>query len=316
MSEGDQMAQPIDTENYETIRYDMPAERVARITLSRVAQRNAQNKRMLYELNSAFDRAIADNDVRVVVLAADGPHFSSGHDMADTAKVTEFPQVNVAGPFLNEGQLGFMAVEEEIYLGMCWRWRNLPKPTIAQVHGKVIAGGCMLVWPCDLVICSDDATFSDPVVAFGVNGVEYFAHPWELGIRKAKEMLFTGDALTAAECKELGMVNHVVSRAELEPFTLAMAEKIAQRPMMGLKLAKMSCNQAQDAQGFYNALQAAFSLQHLGHSHNQQVFGMAADPAGAGIIRAMNRPVGAMCDAPSTWRASTWAMDCRSRSCA
>jgi enoyl-CoA hydratase len=276
--------------DFETILYDEPVERVARITLNRVESRNAQNKQMLYELNAAFDRAIADDGVRVVVLAANGPHFSSGHDLADRSRIKDFDQVNVAGPFIDEGQLGMMAVEEEVYLGMCWRWRNLPKPTVAQVHGKVIAGGCMLVWPCDIVVCSTDATFSDPVVAFGVNGVEYFAHPWELGPRKAKEMLFTGEALTAQECKELGMVNHVVERDDLERVTLELAAKIAARPMMGLKLAKMSVNQAVDAQGFWTALQAAFSLQHLGHSHNQQAYGMPVDPSGAEVIRAMNRP--------------------------
>jgi enoyl-CoA hydratase len=107
--------------DFETILYDEPVERVARITLNRVEARNAQNKQMLYELNAAFDRAIADDGVRVVVLAANGPHFSSGHDLADRSKIGDFSQVNLAGTFAGEGQLGMMAVEEEIYLGMCWR---------------------------------------------------------------------------------------------------------------------------------------------------------------------------------------------------
>ena len=113
------------------------------------------------------------------------PHFSSGHDLRDRASMSEFQHVSTWGGFDNKGAEGRQAVEEEIYLGMCWRWRNLPKPTIAEVQGKVIAGGLMLVWVCDLIVASDDATFSDPVVAFGVNGVEYFGHPWELGVRKA-----------------------------------------------------------------------------------------------------------------------------------
>ena len=276
-------------DDYDTILYDLPCDGVARITLNRVEVRNAQNKAMTYELNAAFDRAVADPSIKVIVLAANGPHFSAGHDLADRSKMSDFDPVNVTGPFSGEGQLGPMAIEEEVYLGMCWRWRNLPKVTIASVQGRVIAGGCMLVWPCDLVICSEEASFADPVVAFGVNGVEYFAHPWELGPRKAKEMLFTGDAISAQECYQLGMVNHVVARADLETFTLDMAAKIAQRPMMGLKLAKMSVNQAVDAQGFYNALQSAFSLQHLGHSHNQQVHGMPVDPAGAAIIRGLSK---------------------------
>jgi len=270
---------------FQTIRYEQPAPGVARVVLARAEARNAQDKRMTYELNAAFDRAARDNQVKVIVLSADGPHFSSGHDLRDASKVSDFETVGTWGGFDLPGAEGTMAVEHEIYLGMCWRWRNLPKPTIASVHGKTIAGGLMLMWVCDLVIASEDATFSDPVVAFGVNGVEYFAHPWELGVRKAKEMLFTGQAVSAAEAKTLGMVNHVVPRAELEKFTLEMAQRIASRPSMGLKLAKQSVNQAQDAQGFWTALQAAMSLQQLGHSNNAQVHGMLVDPRGAEVIR-------------------------------
>ena len=141
------------------------------------------------------------------------------------------------------------------------------------------------MWVCDLVIAANDAQFSDPVVAFGVNGVEYFAHPWEVGVRKAKEMLFTREAISAEEGRQLGMVNHVVTIDELERRTLDLATRIAARPSMGLKLAKQSVNRAQDAQGLYTALQAAMSLQQLGHSHNQQVHGMLVDPAGVKIIR-------------------------------
>ncbi|MEX2206124.1 MAG: enoyl-CoA hydratase [Myxococcota bacterium] len=270
---------------FQSIRYEQPAAGVARIVLARAETRNAQDKRMLYELNDAFDRAARDNAVKVIVLSADGPHFSSGHDLRDRSSVADFEPVGTWGGFDLPGAEGYMAVEHEIYLGLCWRWRNLPKPTIAQVHGKTIAGGLMLMWVCDLVVASEDATFSDPVVAFGVNGVEYFAHPWEVGIRKAKEMLFTGAAIGAAEARALGMLNHVVPRAELEKFTLELALRIASRPSMGLKLAKQSVNQAQDAQGFWTALQAAMSLQQLGHSNNAQVHGMLVDPSGAEVIR-------------------------------
>ena len=269
----------------ETIRYETPAKGVARIMLARPEARNAQNKQMIYELNDAFDRAARDDEISVIVLAADGPHFSSGHDLRDRTTMADFETVSNWGGFGKAGAEGHMAVEEELYLGMCWRWRNLPKPTIAQVHGKTIAGGLMLAWVCDLIVASDDATFSDPVVAFGVNGVEYFAHPWEVGVRKAKEMLFTGDAITAEEARSLGMVNHVVPRDDLERFTLELAGKIAERPSMGLKLAKQSVNQMQDGQGLWTALQAAMSLQQLGHSHNAQVHGMPVDPRRLEVIR-------------------------------
>jgi len=265
----------------ETIRYEEAGGGVARIVLDRPDVRNAQDKRMLYELNDAFDRAGADDDVRVVVLAAEGPHFSAGHDLRDAGSpMAPFRPVGWRGGFDLPGAEGWMAVEEEIYLGLCWRWRNFPKPTIAAVHGKAIAGALMLIWVCDLVVASDDAEFSDPVVAFGVGGVEFFAHPWELGARKAKEMLFTGEPVTAAEAHRLGMVNHVVPRSELEDFTAGLARRIAEQPTMGLKLAKQAVNQTLDAQGQWTALQAAFGLHQLAHSHNMQRFGSLLDPDG------------------------------------
>jgi enoyl-CoA hydratase len=263
-----------------TIKVDYPAEGVLRITMDRPEARNAQNKAMTYELNTAFDQAASDPTVKVVILAGAGPHFNSGHDLRDQSSMDEFAPVGTWREFDQPGQEGPMAIEQEIYLGMCLRWRNLPKPTIAQVHGRTIAGGLMLMWVCDLIVAADDATFNDPTVAFGVNGVEYFAHPWELGVRKAKEMLFTGDPIDAETAHMLGMVNHVVPREDLETFTLTLAQRIAEKPSMGLKLAKMSVNQALDAQGFNVALNAAMSLQQLGHSNNQQVFGMAVDPTG------------------------------------
>ena len=263
------------------IRYDViePGdEGIARVTLDRPASRNAQNKRMTYEMNAAFDDASRRSDVKVIVLDATGPHFSSGHDMRDTESFREFEIVQPVGGFGREGQEGQMAFEEELYFGMCWRWRNLPKPLIAAAQGKTIAGGLMLLWVADIIIAADDALFSDPVVGMGVNGVEYFAHPWEFGARKAKELLFTGDWVTAVEAKQLGMVNHVVPPSELHDFTLALAGRIAKRPSFALKLAKDSVNQTLEAQGQYTAFRAAFSIQHLAHAHNRVKYGMPAQP--------------------------------------
>ena len=277
---------------YDAIRYETPSTGVARIVLARAEQRNAQNLAMTYELDAAFKRAAADTEIRVIILAADGPHFSSGHDLRDRSTPEDYAHITNWGGFRAPGAEGRQAFEEEVYLGMCWRWRNLPKPTIAQTQGKTIAGGLMLAWVCDLIIAAEDATFSDPVVAFGVNGVEYFGHPWEFGVRKAKELLFTGGAIGAQEAKTLGMVNHVIPRDELEAFTLELAKRIALRPAMGLRLAKQSVNQAQDAQGFWSALNAAMSLQQLGHSHNAEVHGYPVDPAGMKLIRGDAKPTG------------------------
>lgn len=272
---------PVELDNLQTTRYEVvnPGENgIAVVTLNRPESRNAQNKRMTYELEACFADASRRSDVKVIVFQADGPHFCSGHDMRDTESHKEFNLVFPVGGFGREGQEGHMAWEEEVYFNMCWRWRNLPKPVIAAAQGKTIAGGLMLLWIADVIIAADDAMFSDPVVAMGVNGVEYFNHPWEVGPRKAKEMLFTGEWLTAEEAHQWGMVNRVVPADKLREETMAMAQTIAKRPSFALKLAKESVNQTLEAQGQWNALRTAFVHQHLAHSHNRVKFGMPVDP--------------------------------------
>ena len=253
---------------------------VAVISLNRPEKRNAQNLELLYQVNDAFDRAAKDDEVTVVVLRAEGPDFSSGHDLLDQADLADFAHVTNWAGFELPGAEGWMSREHEIYLGLCMRWRNMPKPTIAVVQGRAIAAGLMLVWVCDLVICSTEAKFRDPTVAMGVNGVELFNHPWELGVRKAKEMLFTGDAVDAETALRLGMVNHVVPAEELDTFAMDLATRISTRSRFGLKLAKQAVNQMQDAQGYWTAQQAAMSLQQLGHTHNLHMFGDRVDPSG------------------------------------
>jgi enoyl-CoA hydratase len=273
--------------DYQLIRYERPSERVVRIMLARPEVRNAQNTQMLYEIDAALDAAMLDNSVGAVIIGADGPHFSAGHDLKPGGGgIGDYgpPKMGVGG-FGQPGQEGHMAHEQEVFIGFCWRWRNMPKPTIAAVQGKAIAGGLMLVWPFDLIVAAENAQFSDPVVTFGVNGVEYFVHAWEVGARKAKEMLFTGESIGAQEAKELGMVNRVVKLEDLEQETLSLAEKIAKQPSMGLKLAKMSVNQSLDAQGMYTAIQAAFGMHHLGHANMGLIHGKGVEPTGAVKIK-------------------------------
>ena len=273
----------VDINSLETVSYRIHQagdQGIAIISLNRDSKRNAQNNQMTYELNACYDAAARDSNVKVIVLRAEGKHFSAGHDLRDKSSHLDFPQVFPQSGFSGEGQEGMMAHEEEVYFNMCWRWRNIPKPVIAAAQGMTIAGGLMLLWVADIIIAADDATFSDPVVAFGVNGVEYFAHPWEFGARKAKELLFTGDTFTAQEAMDAGMINRVVPAADLDSATMAMAAKIATKPGFALKLAKESVNQTLEAQGQYNAFRAAFSLQHLGHANNQLRFGMSIDPSG------------------------------------
>lgn len=267
--------------DFDTIRYEVldPGEHgIARVTLDRPDTRNAQNKRMTYELNAAFDDASRRSDVKVIVLDAEGPHFSSGHDMRDTESMRDFSLVTPNGGFGREGQEGHFAWEDEVYFQMCWRWRNIPKPVLAAAQGKTIAGGLMLLWVADVIVAADDAQFIDPTVGMGVNGVELFMHPWELGARKAKELLFTSDWLSAQDALAAGMVNHVVPAAELHDFTMAMAARIATKPSFALRMAKESVNEALEAQGQWTALRSAFTRQHLAHAHNRIRFGMPVDP--------------------------------------
>ena len=265
------------------ILYESPAPHVARIVLNKPGSRNAQDTELLYQLNAAFDRAALDDDIKVIILAANGPHFSSGHDLREPnvlERMRDFTPVGTWAGFSKPGAEGRAAREREIYYGFSERWRNIPKPTIAAVNGKCVAGGLMLIWPCDIIVASDDAAFLDNTVVMGVGGAEYFAHPWEVGPRKAKEWLFTADWLGAEEARALGMVNHVVHRSELSLFTLELAQRIACKPSFALKLAKESVNAAQDAQGRQTAMQTAFAWHQLAHSHNMQVFGFLVDPNG------------------------------------
>lgn len=268
----------------EPVLYEMAAPRVVRIVLNRPERRNAQTTRLLYALNDAFDRAAADDDVHVIILAANGPHFSSGHDLDEIGSGAAHDNIkaeDTVGTWCGFGCAGAeaqMAYEKEAYLGLSERWRNLPKPTIAQVHGKVITGGLMLVWPCDLVIASTDATFQDTAVDLGVCGVEFFNHPYELGIRKAKEFLFRSNVMSAQEAQAAGMVNHVVERETLADFTLSIAKEIARKPLFALKLAKEAVNAAQDAAGRGTVMQSAFGHHQLTHAHNMLVHGMLMDP--------------------------------------
>ncbi|WP_238009401.1 enoyl-CoA hydratase [Dactylosporangium sp. AC04546] len=262
--------------------YQTPVPKVARIILNRPDRRNAQDTDLLYALNDAFDMAAQDDDISVIVLAATGPHFSSGHDLRETDPIGALQRHRTVGTWCGfgcAGAEGWMAREEEIYLGFSERWRNIPKPTIAEVQGKVITGGLMLVWPCDLIVAADDAEFQDNATLMGGNGVEYFAHPWELGMRKAKELLFTAEPITAHEAHRIGMVNRVVPRERLTEETMALAERIARQPLFGLKLAKKSVNTAQDAQGRQQAMQTAFALHQLVHSHYMQLHGTLVDPS-------------------------------------
>ena len=247
---------------------------IARIMLNRPEARNAQNRGLLVELDHAFLRAEADDTVRVVILGGNGPLFSAGHDMGSKdmmdERATHFSYQGYGAT--KQGAENLFLQEWHFFFQNTLRWRNLRKITIGQAHGNVYAAGLMLLWACDLIVGSEEVMFADVVgTRLGMCGLEYFAHPWEFGPRKAKELLLTGDALSIDEAHSLGMVSKVFPRETLEENTLDFARRIAQLPSMTSLMIKESVNQSVDNQGFFNALNACFTLHELNHSHWAQI---------------------------------------------
>jgi enoyl-CoA hydratase len=268
---------------------------LALVTMNRPRYRNAQNSAMTYALDEAFYKAAEDDDVRVVILRGEGDHFSAGHDIGTPGRDVDqtFPrEASLWWDHANkQGAARRYAREQEVYLGMCRRWRELPKPAIAMVQGACIGGGLMLAWVCDLIVASDDAFFSDPVVRMGIPGVEFFAHPWVLGPRVAREFLYTGMRMPAQRAYEVGMVNRVVPRDALEQTTLELAESIATMPPFGLAPTKKAINEAEDAMGMRAGIELAFSLHHVAHAHNAEV--TQGDHLGGQTVESLRRSASA-----------------------
>lgn len=248
--------------------------RVVRVMLDRPQARNAQNRGLLVELDDALRTAEADDEVRVVILGGNGRSFSAGHDLGSPKTLEEMGDGPGRHPSMDrdggtrEGTERLMLQEWHHYFQNTLRWRDLRKITIAQVQGPVLAAGLMLMWACDLIAAADDATFADVVGArLGGNGVEYFAHPFEFGPRRAKELLLTGDAIDADEAHRIGMVSKVFPAELLAERTLQFAQRIARLPSVTSLLVKETVNQSVDNTGFQNALRHSFSLHQVMHAH-------------------------------------------------
>ena len=269
------MTEKATTEEQDVVLYEA-REGVAWITMNRPQYHNAQNGKMTYLLDDAFKKAVADDEVKVIVLRGEGKHFSAGHDIGTPGRDVHLSQDRVTMWYDHADKEGgeFLYVREaEAYLGMCRRWREIPKPTIAAVQGACIAGGLMLAWVCDLIVATDDAYFSDPVVRMGIPGVEYFAHPYELNPRIAKEFLFTGNKMGAERAYQMGMVNQISTRDTLTADVEALAMKIAAMPRLGLALTKQAINNVEELQGKRSAMEAAFAWHHFTHVHNDLTTG-------------------------------------------
>lgn len=244
------------------IRYEVK-DAVGTITLDRPDKANAQNEVFLDELDDCFTQAEMDDDVVVIVMRATGKHFSAGHDL--NLEDPDAPQFHEPDGTYRVDKM--YRWEAQKYFGYSWKWRNIPKPTIAAVQGKAIAGALDLIFPMDLIVAADNAMFSDPTVLMASCGVEYHGHTWDLGARRAKDMLFTRRGMGAQEALQCGFVREVVPADELWDNVDALAREIATQHPFGLAQAKRAVNQTLDVQGYYAALQAAFDIHHTAHGN-------------------------------------------------
>lgn len=245
----------------EPIRYEVE-DRIATITLDRPEKANAQSTRLIDALDEALDRAEEDDEVRVVVLAAAGKHFSAGHDLAELVGPTADPALQ-AERATAEGKFRH---ERRQYFDRCVRLYEFRKPTIAAVQGRCVAAGVMLAAMCDLIVAADDAVFQNPVARMSGAGVELLVEPWELGIRKAKEFLLTGIEIDAQEAWRLGMVNRVVPRDRLAAAAREMAAAIALVPPVTAERIKDSINHTFELMGKRQAWNFHFMAHHFTHN--------------------------------------------------
>jgi enoyl-CoA hydratase len=235
---------------------------VATITMNRPDVANAQDTALIDGIDASFDRADADDEVRVVVLAGNGKHFSSGHDLkalVGDAEPDEWRR-------MRDTPEGKLRHEQVMYVDRCQRIYHFRKPTIAAVQGACVAAGLMLACMCDLIVASDDATFQNPVLRMTGAGVELLVEPWELGIRKAKEFLWTGETLDAQEAWRLGLVNRVVPRAELRDRVGELADRVALVPPVTAQVVKDSLNHTATLMGKEASWKYHFMVHHWMHN--------------------------------------------------
>jgi enoyl-CoA hydratase len=238
------------TERYDDIRYE-PG-RVARVILNRPAKRNAQSWRLLREMDDAFTAAMHDDDCRVIVLSGAGPSFSGGHDLDSAEQVAERESFDRQASSFSRSER-----YRDVYLDSHLRWRNLTKPTVAMVHGYCVFGGWMIAAAMDVIFAADDALF---IPVYG----DYFTAPWDVGARKAKEILFENRFMTAAEAHDCGFVNRVVPADRLEDATATFAARVADNEPGLNRTIKFAVNQTLDLMGFsasVRALSPAFDTQ-------------------------------------------------------
>ncbi|MEZ4502289.1 MAG: enoyl-CoA hydratase-related protein [Dehalococcoidia bacterium] len=236
--------------DYTQITYEVE-DRIARITLNRPKQKNPQGRILLEELDHAMVTAGDDTEVRVVVLAGAGDSFSAGHDLGTPEELAD----REARPY-EDGLRGRYKRSWDLNIEKTLRWRNLPKPTIAAVHGYCVFAGWMIASAMDVIIAADDSKF------LGTN-FQYFSVPWDIGARRAKELLFESRFIDAHEAAALGLVNRVVPAADLDDEVMDYARRVAANDPFQLRMIKLAINQAQDASGYSQSIAGGHAFHML-----------------------------------------------------
>ena len=238
---------------------------VAKITVNRPKNLNAQSRVLLESLDESFRNASEDSNVRVIVLFGEREHFSAGHDLG-----SEEEQKDRATRPLQQGLRGRYEHSREQFVEKSIRWRNVPKPTIAGVQGYCIYGGWILASAMDVIFAEENAMFL-------ASNFQFFTVPWDLHPRKAKELLYESRFISANEAHELGLVNRVVATTgTVRHEVLEYAERIAENDPFQLRMMKMAVNQAQDSQGFHAHISAAH-LMHMMSTEGERDPGFALD---------------------------------------
>jgi enoyl-CoA hydratase len=243
---------------YDLIIVDEPLPHVRRITLNRPEKRNALNHPLRGEIMDALRAGDMDDNIKAMIVRANGPSFSAGYDLGGGNEGHEYPHYTAPG----EGQWPRHVTDTWMSI-----W-DMSKPVIAQVHGFCLAGGSELATCCDLVYMADDAQMGYPAVRFGVPDMHF--HPWFLGMRKAMEMFVTGDSVTGVEAVRYGWANASFAAEDLEAGVLAVAEKITKLPLDVLRLNKRAIHRQMEAMGLRTGIRAGTEICALG-THTQSM---------------------------------------------
>ncbi len=227
------------------------ADGILSLVLDRPEKRNALTRAMLQGVARAIEKSLTDAALRAILLRAEGPAFCAGLDLGQ-----------VDAEELAEDR---MEREREELFGLALDLRNHPLPSVAAVQGANVAGGILLSQACDLVVAAEDAYFYNPLPKMGGVGLEVLFEPWDVGVRRAKRLLFTAERIPAQLAFELGMVTDVAPAGRLLEVALGLAQKLAAMPPVTLRLLKRSLNQAQDLMGMRASLELHFALHQIGH---------------------------------------------------